>query len=270
MLTKSRCGRSRGRRAGFLRRRRGHGHEHGRRRQARGGGRRDGAHRERRRRLERGGGDGAAGRRRNLSRLWVQRWGLARQPRGGRRGLRHGLIGSSLNSRGTPKHALRCTSGAARAAMSWDCSRWPAERVFVNFFPAGSSSITYANLAATGGALDWTTTSTLEKCNQRSRAQTAPRAPRGTRPRARTAQTGPGHTNTRGRRGDARGARGCVEATPRDRKALLTRYRVQSTLPPRRRGSPLLVPPDPRQRDGRPVVALRRGVTNIILISLMM
>ena len=55
---------------------------------------------------------------------------------------------------------------------------------------------------------------------------------------------------------------------PRDRIALLTRYRVQSTLPPQRNYPRLLVPPGPRQRDGRPVVALRRGVTHVILIRL--
>ena len=99
-----------------------------------GGGRRDGAHRERRRRLDarrRGWGRRKAA---EFVPLVGPALGLGPATPRGRRGLRHGLIGSSLNSRGTPKHALRCTSGAARAAMSWDCSRWPAERVFVNFF----------------------------------------------------------------------------------------------------------------------------------------
>ena len=121
-----------------------------------------------------------------------------------------------------------------------------------------------------GSALAFATPGALGKCNQRSRAQTAPRAPRGTRARARTAQTGQGRSSTRGRRVDVRGAtRAKLQATgspqgyPRHTRGVLTMRTTQ--LPPR-----LLVPPDPRQRDGRPVVALRRGVTHVILISLVM
>ena len=70
---------------------------------------------------------------------------------------------------------------------------------------------------------------------------------------------------------DARGAR-CnkhdnKQGYHRDTKAVLTLDNAELTTPATQLPT-LLVPPDPRQRDGRPVVALRRMITHIILISL--